>query len=272
MRTFIMTVPRIGLLAVGLLSLVPAPAFAQTPGELSLLFGLPTIAPPYPVSNRGIASHIVYAGEPLIVQITLVNESNASIRANRPGGWLSSLRIEFEGVPAEPSPRRAVAFDLVSIMNRSVPGASSADPTLVSAGEIQEARLQLRADQLPGVGTYEVRATLDPAALSSVPSWPRAQFTEILFLGVLSVDAPADEWNVLFARGVKARLEGRPREARDTLGQLITRHPESAIAWVEIGRAWVAENNCGQAIAAFQRARGLIDKAADPSERTARMG
>ena len=236
---------------------------ARATGELSLFLAVQRVEPVYPVSNRGTAGYVVYAGETFMVKVTLANESDATIRSSgRPNGWLEALRIDFEGMSGETG-ARAVPFDAVAVVNRTAGGAV-ADPTVLSANEVQEARLQLRADQVPGPGTYVVSVSLDQARVSSSPAWPRLSGVgAMVTVGIRSVETAADRWNILYAQAVEARFARRHGEAREILQTLVSENPTSAMPWYELGQTWLAETNCGQAAAAFQRAIGLADKDAE---------
>lgn len=244
---------------------------ARATGELSLFLAVQRVEPVYPVSNRGTAGYVVYAGETFMVKVTLANESDATIRSSGSDGWLGALRIDFEGTGGEAG-ARAVPFEPVAVVTRSAGGAV-ADPTVLSANEVQEARLRLRTDQVPGPGTYVVSVGLDRTRVSSAPSWPRMSLVgAAITVEIHSVETAPDRWNVLYSRGVEARFAKRYGEARETLGELLSENPSSVLGWFELGQTWLADANCRQAAAVFQRVQVLIDARADPTERTARSG
>jgi hypothetical protein len=253
---------------------VPRPEAAQTlrvTGELSLLLAVQRIEPVYPVSNRGNGGYVVYTGEPFMVKVTLANESNATIRSSGSDGWLGALRIDFEGTGGEAG-ERAVPFETVALITRTAGGAV-ADPTVLSTNEVQEARLRLLTNQLPGPGTYVVSVALDRTRVSSSPSWPRMSLVgAAITVEIHSAKTASDRWNILYSRGVEARFSRRNGEARENLGKLLSENPSSVLGWYELGQTWLAEANCSQATALFQRVRDLIEARADPTERTARSG
>ena len=250
------------------------PAMSQTAratGELSLLLAVQRVEPVYPVSNRGTAGYVVYTGEPFMMKVTLANESDATIRSSGSDGWIGALRIDFEGTSGGAG-AQAVPFETVAVVNRTAGGAM-ADPTVLSTNEVQEARLRLRANQVPGPGTYVVSVALDRTRVSSAPAWPRMSLVgAAITVEIHSVETGPDRWNILYSRGVEARFAKRNGEARETLGTLLSENPSSVPGWYELGQTWLADADCGQAAAVFQRVRGLIDARADPTERTARSG
>ena len=120
-------------------------------GEISAVVTIASVEPLYPVSNRGNAGHVVYEGEPFVVQLTLLNESQSIIRGTAEEGWLAAVRIDLEGTNGGQG-ARAIPFSVESVIAR--PRGVTADLSVVAAQEAHEARLLLKPEVcLPPGGT-----------------------------------------------------------------------------------------------------------------------
>lgn len=235
-----------------------------TIGEISAVVTISSVEPLYPVSNRGNAGHVVYEGEPFVVQLTLLNESQSTIRGTSDEGWLAAVRIDLEGT-SDGSVARAIPFSVDSVISR--PRGVAADKLLVAAQEKQEARLLLMPERLPSAGQYRLRVTFDRTRLSSRPGWPRLTRLDTgTSVEIHSVDTVEDRRNVLYRRGVREWLAGRNAAAREILSELVKEHPSRTLGWYALGKVWATEGRCGEAITAFQLARLLIEKNADSSD------
>lgn len=252
----------------GLLLAVPTAAQGSGPSGVSVLAAVAVPAPAYPVSHRGDALHVVYADEPMVIQVTLVNGGATALAGPAPTGWLDALTIELHDA-ARAAGGVTISFDVLSVLDRS--GADgAAEVTTVAAGALHEARLRLHAAQVPGPGTYRLRAILDGVRLGA--GWPASVLAAEQTLEIHAVETDFDRWNVLHARGVQARLEGRYTDARHWLEQLLAGHSESLPGWYELGLTQLADGRCAEATAAFQQAQTLAAAPADAATGASRFG
>jgi hypothetical protein len=227
--------------------------------------------PIYPVKGRSNEGYVAFVGEPVILQVTLVNHTTDTIRvtAGSPG-WIGLLSVRFESLAEDQTSPRNIAYSVVRLVNRITGG--TADPTSIGPSEAQELRIRLQANQVPTSGAHRIRVTLPRTSVSNIPqrSLVRLVATETIY--VRAVESTSDELNVLYAAGVQARLDGRRDEARVTLRRLLAKQPESMVGWYELGLSWAEEGECQQAAAAFRQATALVERRADPNEASAQRG
>jgi hypothetical protein len=235
--------------------------------EIDLLLAIRGSAEVYPVQNRSSAGYLTYDDRELIVQVTLSNASDDTLRVQRPHGWIDLVTLTFEAMD-RPTGKTRTRIDLVQVVLRTgVP----ADPTTIGAHEAQEARVRIRQSDVPSPGTYRVRASVDRRLLSVVSGESITRFSPSETLEIRSATSTNDELNVLYTRATRLRLAGRHQEARSVLNQMVTMRPTSVIAWYELGKSWAAERDCQEAVRALSRADGLVDSGADPDELSARQ-
>jgi hypothetical protein len=239
--------------------------------EVRLLTSVHTVDTVYPVEGRPPhVPYVAFVGEPLILQVTLVNQTGSTIHVRSDSrGWPALLRIDFDSMSGKPS-IQSTPYAVESLVNANTGGPS--DPTSVGPNEVQ--RVQLRIQTTPLPDAYGVRVTLPESVLSSPPEAPSARLltTGRTRVYVRAVESLADRLNVLYGSGVLARLAGRHVEARAILQKLVTTHPVSVPGWYELGRSWAQEGHCGEAAKAFARATQLVEKRADPDDHSAKRG
>jgi hypothetical protein len=243
-----------GLITVGCASVS---ADAQ---ELELFLSIQGAIEAYPIENRTSAGYLTYSAgygeQPVILQITLVNESANSARVERDGGWIGSVSISFQTLDGR-TLAAAVPFDVIRQEETSA--------------RHHRALLQLKTHpRAPGI--YRVRATLDRTAVTGISPNTDVRLSPTETLEIRDIESTNDTLNFLYTSYSQLRAANRLQDARHQLIQLLAKRPTSVIAWSELGYTWAAEGNCDAAADAFKRADDLIRTNADPEERTARIG
>jgi hypothetical protein len=232
--------------------------------ELRLVVAAPRPGPLYPPPVRRGRGHIVFLGEPLIVTAALTNDSDMMIELREPDGWVGALGIDLL-TPDRQIIARFVPFDVLRVRNRN---SGAATTSLLRPGESLWIELRLRPAIDLEPREYVVRARVDRASFrSDLKRIPVVVLEASTPLEIVPVTSREDRLSVLYAKGVRQRVAGSLKEARETLTLLLAQEPNTVSGWYELGLVAIEQGSCSEGTDAFARARQAMTLGANKGRR-----
>lgn len=257
----------VGFTWAGMAAFAPEVLAQQvTVDEFRLVISAPRPDTPYPVTARRGFGHLAFVGEPLILNVSLVNDSGVVVEHSDPAGWIGDLQIDLLTSQGE-LVLHGVAFEVLRTVSARHGGAVV--PTTIRAGEVQEVELLMKPDADIPPRAYRIRGSIPQQRFDgTLARITRVRLTAMTALEIVPVDSQADRLNVLYARAVRARLAMRSNEAREALSLLLSADPNSSAGWYELGLAWMQDGNCVEVNAAFSSVRRIMASDSDRSRTT----
>lgn len=218
--------------------------------------------------------HWIYPDEPVVVQVTLSNQSGESIEIpRRPREWFEAARIQLvETVPgqktdvAKSPPARELAGRVLR-RDRSGPATLTADVLRLGTHSSETVRLEF--DRTKGFdvrpGTYALSVSLDRrfAVAESVGQLLHAE----RLVGVRAIESRADVMNHAAHMAMWATLARDFNAARRWLRELLAVNPGSSMAYAQLGNVAQAQGLCKEAIANWEKAIQILSADSDTEAR-----
>jgi hypothetical protein len=226
----------------------------------------------YPEGLDPDVLHWIYPGEPVVVQLTLSNNTPEAVdMARRPLEWFQAARLtlapKIQGrgrgaaaaVQGTPVSGRLLRRDL------SGRGSLGLDAVRLEAGASEKVRVEVDRDSgLAEPGVYRLSVSLDEASLPAVARQRRNILQSERLVGVRAVESRADAMNQAAHMATWARLDRDFSAARKWLSALLSLNPRSTVAFAQLGQVARAEANCKEAVEHWGKAIDILRVDGDP--------
>jgi hypothetical protein len=229
----------------------------------------------YPEGLDPDVLHWIYPGEPVVVQLTLSNNTAEPVdMARRPLEWFQAARLTL--APKSQGRGRGTAAAVQGtpvsgrLLRRDLSGRGSlgVDAVRLEAGASDRVRVEVdRSGGLTEPGVYRLSVSLDEANLPAVARQRRNILQSERLVGIRAVESRADAMNQAAHMATWARLDRDFAGARRWLSTLLSLNPRSSVAFAHLGQVARAEGNCKEAAQNWEKAIEILKVDGDPEGR-----
>ena len=228
----------------------------------------------YPEGLHPAVLHWIYPDEPVVVQVTLSNQSGESIDIPRePREWFEAARIQLvERTPAQKTelanilPSRELSGRLLDRSRRG-PASLAAGVLHLGTGSAETVRLEFDRSQNFDVrpGIYALSVSIDRRF--AVGERARQQLHSERLVGFRAIESRTDVMNHAAHMAMWATLAKDFDAARRWLRELLAVNPGSSVAYAQLGNVAEAQGLCKEAIEHWERAIQILTANSDSEVR-----
>jgi len=218
--------------------------------------------------------HWIYPDEPVVVQLTLSNQSGESMEIPRqPREWFEAAHLRLvERVAGEKTgaangrPSNELSGRLLQ-RSRAGPASLTADVLRLGTGSSETVRLEFDRK-----GSFDVRPGIYALSVTIDERFAVAERTSQLLhaerlVGVRTVESRADLMNHAAHMAMWATLARDFDAARRWLRELLAVNPVSSVGYAQMGNVAQAEGRCKEAIVNWEKALQILTADSDTEGR-----